>query len=351
MASHAPDIMSQLWEKQLYNGTEAAADLMGVAVDPPKPASPPPPLPTPAATAKPAAPKPAAAKPATKKKACTGPSVVPNARPTAAGKAPGPSPRSPIGRPGGVFDFSSDDEDDEHPTGAFYPFSDDSDEEDGSPSPSGKSSRKTSSGVGKAPRKKRASRALTEQEKALRRQERNEARQKKERERRERDQQAQYALASEARLASQSRRADALEMLDGLIPLGASKTNSVIGLDARVNKYLRLSDDPERKPHEVLHNRVIALQRAASAPGAIQVMEMRRALGDPNWLPYERARDPKNRTTTKNMTEEELREHRRRLREQAERFRTVGAERREARRLASLKAFQETEAEYDPRLD
>ena len=336
MAIHAPDIMSQLWNGQLYNGAEAAADLLGVDVDSPKPAASPPALPpTPVAASKPAA----APKPAATKKPCPRPALVPNPR---------PATRSPTGP--GVLDFSSSDDDDfEAPTGAL-PFSDDSEEEESSPLSAGKSARKTP-GVGKAPRKKRApARALTEQEKAQRRKERKDAQQERERQRREREQQAEYTHYSQVRLASQSRRAEALEMLDGLIPLGASRANSMIGLDARVNKYLKLSDNPERKPHEVMHNRVIALQRAASAPGAVQVMEMRRALGDPNWLPYERERDLKNRVTTKDMSKEELREHHRRLREQAGRFHDVAAEKRETRRLASLKIFNETEAEPDSRL-
>tara|TARA_X000000368_G_scaffold254167_1_gene200911 strand:+ start:242 stop:1018 length:777 start_codon:yes stop_codon:yes gene_type:complete len=246
----------------------------------------------------------------------------------------------------GTLDLSStdDDDDDENPTGAFYQSLPDDSDEENSPKP-----------AGKAPRKKRVSRALTEQEKALRRQERNEARQKKERERREREQQADYALASGARLASQSRRANALDVLDGLIPLGMSNTNGMVGLNhqlsglnSKVRKYLNVSEDAERKPHEELHDRALALQRATGAPGAVAVMEMRRALNDPKWLPYERERDSKNRTSTKDMNEAERREHRCKLREQAELFHRAMDAQREAEEEATWKALEETEAEPRP---
>ena len=365
----ARSTLGHLWNGILHSGPangdggiEAAADLLD-STPSPKPAAPTPPSPKPAAAPKPPAarPKSAPAKPVSPKPVSPK-SAAAKPGPKSAAVSPGIKKKSTVPRPSissnpklplrlattspGMLDISStdDDDDDENPTGVFYQSLPDDSDEENAPKP-----------TGKAPRKKRASRALTDQEKALRRQERNEARQKKERERRERDQQADYALASGARLASQSRRANALDVLDGLIPLGMSNASGMVGLNynlnginSRVRKYLNVSEDAERKPHEEMHDRALALQRATGAPGAVAVMEMRRALNDPEWLPYERDRDAKNRVSTKGMNEAARKEHRRKLREQAELFHRAMDAQRETEEEATWKALEEAEAEPRP---
>ena len=118
-----------------------------------------------------------------------------------------------------------------------------------------------------------------------------------------------------------TRRQSALEVLDGLIPLGHSKPN--IGftrqhmvehvaerlsqkrtlpdsndatpttanknLDARVCRYLEKDLEAPMTARERVSNKIEALRKASNVPGALGVLEMRRTLCDPEWLPIDDA--------------------------------------------------------------
>lgn len=229
-------------------------------------------------------------------------------------------------------------------------------------------SRKAPVGKRIAPRSRSLARTLTPREKELQRQEREDARIQRDALRKEREHEEEYNRVSKESEARQSCRGKALDMLDGLIPLGLGATGKSThfrrqnvatrtgaeppvavpdALDAQVSSYLNqpilgiLTPEAERAPRVILHNRVLALQRATSAPGAIGVLEMRRTLKDPKWLPYERQRDMKNRVTTKGA--ESRKEHGRMLAIQAAEFDRVVSEKREARLKAAREAFSATE--------
>ena len=283
----------------------------------------------PAPAAKPRA-KPPAVSPAIRKKRPGLPSTAP--RPVVSNPAPG------------EITSGSDDSDDELPTGLDKDHayedpnraiedSEEEEDEDKVPQPA--------PGAAKKPKKRAPARVALSSE-AL--QERRLARG---RERRERTAQGKYNDHTSLLKEGTNRRAKALDMLDGLIPLGLdpSGRSTPIGLDAHVRTYLNQPEDAKRAPHEILHARVVALQRAASAPGALGVMEMRRALKNPKWVPYERQRDLKNKTTTKGMSPAEREKHYTTLRDQAEEFHRVAAEKCEARRQRAAAAFHETECD------
>jgi hypothetical protein len=280
--------------------------------------------------------------------------------------------KKPVPRPHGIPSttprpnqaISSDDDDLppggdnawEDPSGVFNL---DSDEDSDAPARSNKS-RKAPIG-----RRSRAlARILTPREKEARRQEREDARLKRDELRQEREREREYNQVSSNRLAHQSNRGKALDMLDGMIPLGLGAapthfrrqnvaTNAAgkaappvpVALDVDVRSYLNQPKDAERAPHEILHDRVLALQRATSAPGAIGVLEMRHVLKDPKWLPYERQRDLKNKVSTKGMDQESRKAHNRMLSNQAAAFARAASEQREARLQAARAAFCATECE------
>lgn len=294
-----------------------------------------------APVAPPAKPAPAAKPASAVKPRAKSPAVSPairKKRPGLPSTAPRPVVSNPT--PSGLTS-SSDDSDDELPTGVAtdHAYEDpneafDSEEEEGAdkgPQPA--------PGAAKKPKKRAPARVPLSSE-AL--QERRLARG---RERRDRKAQGEYNDHTSLLKEGTQRRAKALDMLDGLIPLGldASGRSTPIGLDAHVRTYLNLPEDAKRAPHEILHARVVALQRAASAPGALGVMEMRRALKNPKWVPYERQRDLKNKTTTKGMSPAEREKHYTALRDQAEEFHRVAADKCEARRQRAAAAFHATE--------
>ena len=118
-----------------------------------------------------------------------------------------------------------------------------------------------------------------------------------------------------------TRRSSALEVLDGLIPLGHNKPN--IGftrqhmvehamdrlsqkrtlsdsndatpttadknLDVRVCRYLEKDPEAPMNARERVSNKIEALRNASSVPGALGVLETRRLLRDPEWLPIDDA--------------------------------------------------------------
>ena len=246
----------------------------------------------------------------------------------------------------------------EDPDGAF---NSDSDGDLDAP-PTSSKSRKAA--VARRPRARALARILTPREKEARRQEREDARSKRDELRQEREDEQAYNRVSKECKARQSCRGNALDMLDGLIPLGLGsapthfrrqnvtnadgKAPHVVvpaALDVNVRSYLVQSEDAERAPHEILHDRAAALQRATSAPGAIGVLEMRRVLKDQTWLPYERQRDMKNSVSTKGMDQESRKEHNRMLANQAAAFARAASEQREARLQAARAAFGATECE------
>lgn len=293
----------------------------------PAPAAKPAPTAKPAPAAKPRAKSPAVA-PAIRKK-----------RPGLPSTAPRPVVSNPT--PSGLTS-GSDDSDDELPTGVAKDHAyedpngvfDDSEEEGGEDKVP-----QQAPGAAKKPKKRAPARVPLSSE-AL-----QERRLERGRERRERTAQGLYADHTSLLKEGTQRRAKALDMLDGLIPLGLdpSGRSTPIGLDTHVRTYLNQPEEAKRAPHEILHARVVALQRAASAPGALGVMEMRRVLKNPKWVPYERQRDLKNKTTTKGMSPAERETHYTALRDQAEEFHRVAADKREARRQRAAAAFDETE--------
>ena len=294
--------------------------------------------------------------------------------------------KKPLPRPHGVpstapraatADLDLDSSDDELPTGvagdcawedpdgAFASDDDDSGGDLSAPTHPIKS-RKAPAGKRIAPRSRSLARTLTPREKEMQRQEREDARIQRDALRKEREHEEEYNRVSKECEVRQSCRGKALDMLDGLIPLGLGATGKSTHfrrqnvatrdghvekpvavpdtLDAQVRSYLnqpKLTPALFRTPQAILHNRVVALQRATSAPGAIGVLEMRRTLKDPKWLPYERQRDMKNRVTTKGA--ESRKAHGQMLAIQAAEFDRVASEKREARLKAARDAFSATE--------
>lgn len=295
--------------------------------------------------------------------------------------------KKPVSRPRGVpsatpraanVDHALNSSDDELPTGVAGDhawedpdgaFSWDDDDRDGdldAPALPTKSS-KAPAGKRTAPRPRAPARTLTPREKEMRRQEREDSRGQRDALRKEREHEEEYNRVSKECEARQSCRGKALDMLDGLIPLGLGATGKPTHfrrqdvetragaeppvvvpatLDAHVRSYLnqsKLTPALFRAPRAILHNRVRALQRATSAPGAIGVFEMRRTLKDPKWLPYERQRDMKNKVTTKGMDPESRKAHGRMLANQAAEFDRAASEQREARLKAAREVFSATE--------
>ena len=308
--------------------------------------------------------KAAAVSPKIRKKPASRPHGVPSATPRAANVDYALSSSDDELPTGAAGDHAWED-----PKGAFASDGDsDSDEDLDAPARPVKS-RKAPVGKGTAPRARARSlgRTLTPREKETRRQERNDARAKSEELRKKREQEGEYNRVSEVHEARQSCRSKGLDMLEWLIPLGLDDSGKSThfrrqnvatrkgmeppvavpaALDANVRVYLnqpKFTPAAQCAPRAILHNRVLALQRATSAPGAIGVFEMRRALKNPKWLPYERQRDMKNKVTTKSMDPESRKAHSRMLAIQAAEFDRVASEQRKARLKAAREAFSATE--------
>ena len=189
-----------------------------------------------------------------------------------------------------------------------YDDSDGSDVEEGArkkaASPIGKA------GVATAKKQKRPKKKETSEEKA--------AREKREREEAKRAQQQNRSTMRNKQL---KRRQSALEVLDGLIPLGAHKhqpqpigftrqrmiehakvrmdnksseddaapTEADKALDAKVKTYLSINPDEPRDARQLVSDRIQALRMASNVPGTLDVLDMRRSILDPTWLPMDDA--------------------------------------------------------------
>ena len=263
----------------------------------------------------------------------------------------------------------------EDPDGAFASDGDSDEDLDAPARPT--KSRKAPAGKRAVPRSRALARTLTPREKEMRKQKHDDERAKRDEMRKKHDQEEEYNRFTEKCKALQSCRGKALDMLDGMIPLGlgaapthfrrqnvATRAGAAphvavpAALDVNVRSYLDKPNEPEaaeRAPGAILHDRVLALQRATSAPGAIGILEMRRTLKDPKWLPYERQRDMKNTVSTEGMDKgidkesrrEHRREHRMLLANQAAAFARAASEQREARLMAARAAFAATECECE----
>ena len=139
---------------------------------------------------------------------------------------------------------------------------------------------------------------------------------------REREESKRVLRLQKAQMRSKqlTRRHSALEVLDGLIPLGHNKpkigftrqhmvehsmerlsqkrtlpdsnndatlTAADKDLDARVCAYLE--KDPAMNARDLVCNKIEALRKASNVPGAVGVLEMRRSLRDPHWIPIDDA--------------------------------------------------------------
>lgn len=118
-----------------------------------------------------------------------------------------------------------------------------------------------------------------------------------------------------------TRRQSALEVLDGLIPLGHNKpkigftrqhmvehamdrlsqkrslpdsndatpTTADKNLDVRVCRYLEKDPEAPMNARECVSNKIEALRKASNVPGALGVLETRRTLCNTEWLPIDDA--------------------------------------------------------------
>ena len=139
---------------------------------------------------------------------------------------------------------------------------------------------------------------------------------------REESKRARQLKKTQMRSSQLTRRHSALELLDGLIPLGldkpkigfarqhmakhsmerlsqtatgllgsnqATRTAADKKLDARVCAYLEKDPEDPRSARDLVFNKIDVMRKASNVPGALGVLEMRRALCDPAWLPVDDA--------------------------------------------------------------